>query len=357
MEILLGTNHLQDFTGSEIIILEFAEYFSSLGHNITLFANCAGSPLDKIIENTLGLTIETDPENINPFSYDIVYFQHQVAGLFNYSFDDGAKRETAFIFGRLSRRSYMESGGWLHDQLIADHTFANSLLTAEHLEHVGVKSAITTFHNAAPPAYFRDRVSYAPKPLVMTVISNHADPVLLEAINLLKSQHIVRHLGRSGTGQQLVTPEIIQESDLVVSIGKSVQYALTSRTPVYVYDHFGGPGYLDESNFDRAARYNFTGRCCGRKLSPTDLAEDIAGNYKKGVDFAQSVSSATLARYHLPTYLDKMLSIPPTSNADRLKAMSENRFLAQERMLAEHIRVLYRDRAALKSVITDAMKR
>ncbi|WP_042444333.1 hypothetical protein [Azospirillum sp. B510] len=351
MDILLATNHLHDFTGSEVIILEFAEYFQSLGHRVRLFANWVGQPMQGELERRLGVTVENEPARIFPFDYDLAYMQHQVAGLFNYRLHGESKEKTSFVFGRLSRRSFLESGGWLHDRLLADRILANSVLTAEHLRLTGGQIPVSTFHNAAPAAFFRDRPSASGTLRTITIITNHADPSLMAAAGILSSRFQVRHIGKSGSEQRLVTPEMVHGSDLVISIGKSVQYALAARTPVFVYDHFGGPGYLDGSNFHNAASFSFSGRCCSRKLDADDLAEEIVRDYAKGIAFANADNDAMLRTFYLPDHLDRSLTLEPMSNRERQGLMGRNLFLIQERMMAEYVRSTYIEKIMLLDAI------
>ena len=56
---------------------------------------------------------------------------------------------------------------------------------------------------------------------------------------------------------ELVTPELIQKYDVVLTIGKTVQYALLGNKVVYCYDHFGGMGYLSLKNYEIARYHNF----------------------------------------------------------------------------------------------------
>ena len=162
------------------------------------------------------------------------------------------------------------------------------------------------------------------------------------AADLLRSQCIVDHYGRTGDEVKRITPSRIAKSDLVISIGKTIPYALVSRIPVYVYDHFGGPGYLSSQNFEMAALYNFTGRCSNRKLSAKEIFDEVIEGYAAGVAFARDSPSSWLKKYFLPNYLCLLDRQPTMSNGDRRNIMERTPFLVQERMLAEHVRNTYR---------------
>ncbi|WP_245261733.1 glycosyltransferase [Ancylobacter sp. FA202] len=337
MNILIATNHLALYGGSEIVCLEMAEYFKSRGHRLTVFASVAAAPMADIFGSRLGVKIVTDPREIAPFRYDLAYIQHQVAGLFDYRRDAHSLEKTAFVFGKLGRRSFMESGGWRHDRVLADAYFANSEETANSLRGAGVQAPITVFHNAAPAAFFRPSSATQGTLRTITLISNHNDPELMGAIDRLALDHKVQRIGLRQGRQAMVTPVVIHASDLIVSIGKSAPYALAGGVPVFVYDHFGGPGYLTHDNFDRAARFNFSGRCCERRLDAAALAKEIVDGYARGRAFIGELGAKGLARYRLEPYLDAMLATVPSDNAARAAHLAADPMIAQERLLATYV--------------------
>ncbi|AMN40370.1 glycosyl transferase family protein [Rhodoplanes sp. Z2-YC6860] len=324
-----------------MVALEWATHFHALGYEICLFANSAGRTMAKLAAERLGITPTDDSSQIRPFTYDLVYAQHQVLPLFGYDETAEDLQTTRIIIGRLSRRSFMESGGWAYERALADAVFANSALTAEHLLSVGVTTPITVFHNAAPNAFFRSHFDKPATPRRITVVSNHLDPDVLGALEILKRSAQVQVFGGTATTSTLVCPEIIAATDLVISIGKTVQYALASRTPVYVYGHFGGPGYLDPENIERAHRFSFTGRCCERPLSAERLAQEILDQYGKGVAFARASTDRWLQTFRLEPYLEAAATLPARSNDEKRSALKREKMIPQERLMAEHARENY----------------
>jgi len=342
--ILVATNQFFHLSGSEVVALEVVEYFAARGCHVTFYSNLTGSALASSSFKNLGrVRVVDNPADIQPFTYDMVYAQHQVLGLFNYEPSILDVYQTSIFTGRLSRKAYLESGGWLHDRILGDHVLANSELTAEHLNQIGHPGPITNFRNAAPESFFRLPVVPKRQLRRALVVTNHGDAELMKAIAILRQSIEVEHVGRSGSQVKRITPQLIASADIIVSIGKTIPYGSAGRVPVYVYDHFGGPGYLDEGNFDLAARFNFTGRCCNRKLSATDIASDVMDRFYQGVSFANDISRECLETFYLPTYLN-MLAEPQTrSNAEKRQEMRDNPFLTQERMLASYVRNTYRD--------------
>lgn len=341
MKILIGTNQLGPIAGSEIVAFEFAAQFRERGHEVHLFANLSGTPMADLCRKRLGVEVITTPEAVDPLSYDLLYLQHHVAGLFAFRETGHMREKTAIVFGRLGRRTFMESGGWRHDRILADHVFANSELTAEKLKAVGTEAPVTVFYNAAPDAFFRDRPSVGGRLKTITVVTNHPDPDLFQALEVLSRTCDIRRIGQGLPDYQLVTPQTIHDSDLVIAIGKTVPYALAARTPVYVYDHFGGPGYLRPDTFANARRHNFSGRCCERRLPPDALAAEIVHDYPQGVAFARDLADAELDRFKLQRHADLMLAVAPSCNRTRLAALAADPMIENERQLAEHVRIFY----------------
>lgn len=338
MKILIATNHLQRISGSEVVALEFATYFQRAGHAIDVYANWAGQPMADIFQTRLGRPIITNPEAVRPLSYDFAYIQHQVAGLFAYEEGPGDLPATAIAFGRLSRRSFMESGGWAHDNALGDVTVANSELTAQRLGETGIRHPVWVSYNPAPGAFHAAIRPLPDRPRRILVVSNHDDRDLLAAVALLRGTTDVLHIGRTGDEQRLVSPVDIGTADVVVSIGKSIQYALASHTPAYVYDRFGGPGYLDAGNFEAAALANFSGRCCETRRTPAELVADIMDDYGRGRAFAQD-AGRDLGRYRLEPFLDRLLALPPRPNSERRADLLASRpAIELERMMALHVR-------------------
>lgn len=336
--LLVATNHLRDIAGSEVVALEWATYFKSIGYDVTMFANLVGGVMTRLATERLGIAPTDDAAQVRPFTFDLVYAQHHVLPLFNYEASAEDLETTRIVIGRLARRSFMESGGWAYERALADAVFANSVLTAAHLSSVGVKAPIRVFHNAAPAGFVRGYVERPAKPRRITVVSNHLDPDLVGALAILSSSVEVQQYGVQRTSGALIGPEIVADTDLIISIGKTVQYALLSRTPVYVYDHFGGPGYLEPGNIELVHRFSFTGRCCERRLRPEQLAQDILDHYGKGLAFARASTDEWLSAFRLEPYLDHAAAMPARSNAEKRQALRGEPMISQERMMAIHTR-------------------
>lgn len=125
--------------------------------------------------------------------------------------------------------------------------------------------------------------TYGMSPKKIAIVSNHVPPELIEARELLTQQGCEVDIYGLGFKVSLITPEVLNEYDLVITIGKTVQYAMTLRLPVYCYDMHGGPGYLSAEELDRAAFYNFSGRGFPKKSAQV-IAEEVIGQYGNNLE-------------------------------------------------------------------------
>lgn len=104
-----------------------------------------------------------------------------------------------------------------------------------------------------------------------------------------------------------IEPKDLRNCDAVITIGKTVQYALAMKRPVYCYDRFGGPGWLDHRNVELAAHYNFSGRCCSRRIAADEIVSEIVQGYSSARMDTDRLFSILGEDYLLNQKLDKVL--------------------------------------------------
>ena len=340
MRVLIGTNHFRDLAGSELVALEIAEHFRGIGAQVEIYANIAGSPIASQAAES-GIPVVTDPRLVKPLTFDIVYFQHQIGCLFQYQEDNQDKESSLFVLGRLSTSEFLESSGWDHEAILGDAYLTNSAEAAAHVALNGAQLPIYTLENAAPDVFHQINPETSSDRSLENIllISNRQCDELQAAMTLLGAEGIeCTHFGMTGEHIERIVPSTLAKHDLVITFGKSVQYCLASGTPVYVYGMFGGPGYLNEENFELAAAYNFSGRCCGRRLTPQQIVAAVKAGYGDNVMFSRGLTERA-SRWHLPTHLKFLAGLPRSSNAERRRRMGSNlSAFIRERRLQQFLR-------------------
>lgn len=356
MHILFALNQFDGLAGGTLVPLEVAEYLRSLGNHCLIVGNHVADPLLSEARNA-GIEVSDDPQSINAFDFDLVWAQGHTVPLLR--FEAGKSERTRFVFSHLSTQYGFETPGLVFEPLLADSVLANSPETEAHLLALGIPSdRISIFPNPAPAAFWMSR---QPRTKLRTVrlISNHPPKEAVETLKVLESRGIrTRWIGNKGQYQVRVTPDLINRSSAILSIGKSVQYAIAGGAPAYVYDRFGGPGYLNPENFERAAWANFSGRCCRRVVSADEIASEIIDGFAAASDFTANLSEARLGFYRLENHVDRALSLDAPSNADRLTLLQESEpMLRRERALALSLREHFRGHKSHNAVVKVLRKR
>ena len=209
--------------------------------------------------------------------------------------------------------------------------------TASHLLDEVDTSRLAVFGNPAPDAFAFERASYSASLRRLLVVSNHLPPELSEAMHRLRDRVEVRVRGNesgNGGGSSRIGPADIEWADGVVSIGKTVQYALVSGTPIYCYDYFGGPGWLSAPNLDAARYANFSGRGFDGKTAP-QIADELVSGFLDAQSFAIEFRATAVDQYVLSSAMKRLLaSLRPlrASNLPEADIASHQRLQDQRRI-------------------------
>lgn len=275
---LIATSRFHDLAGSEITALEIATHLAASGWSVTIAAFEIGSSLREAAGLANVTLVNLGANEEISASWDLIWTFHAMA--YYAVFIDRSLTGKKVIFSSLSHFEPIECPP------IETHPIdAFTVNSKEHLqffkaEYPEYADRVMCLPNSAPDLYFQFASSHdkPSPPRRICVVSNHPPRELLDAMQLLNTQGIdVDLIGIDGT-PRLIRPEILLDYDCIVTIGKTTQYCLAVGIPVFCYDQFGGPGWIRRSNIDRAAAYNFSGRCSKKKLSSQKLIEKILSN-------------------------------------------------------------------------------
>lgn len=249
--------HLVEFGGSELVTVELAEFYASAGYEVTLFSPKIGVPLLETIKyrDKIKLTTEA-PQQSELKTFDIVWSHH---GLLLDSINSKNKeRHQIIVSNHMS--SYVPEEFPKYDPALVDFIFANSAETRAVMPERHQQKC-RLFQNPSPSVTRGHELNNKDKPRALS-ITNHRPAELVSAIiDHAKDIYFV-FMGKNTEYYERLSPNRLRElnPDFVICNGKTVQYALIAEVPVFLYDQFGGCGWLTEKNFERAEYYNFSGR-------------------------------------------------------------------------------------------------
>ena len=322
MNILFTGYYFDGYHGSMMHICEIGKYLKSFGHNIYI-ASCIIDDKIKKYTEELGLNLYYADEIPLDIHYDLIWAYH--FPIINYLYQKQIKYDK-IICGCLS--------GFLHPletpPLFCKNNnipiFVNSKETKSNLikEYPVFENKVDILINSVPDEFLlHKKTTYDNSLKKIAIVSNHVPKELLETIRTFKRMKIKVDIFGSEFKHIPVTPELLSDYDLIITIGKTVQYALFMGIPVYNYDYMGGSGYIRLNNIDNEEFYNFSGRSHNRKLSSDDIICEILAYYKDTLLEMDKIQEIARQRYSLSQNINNILAIVENMPNNKLEITEE----------------------------------
>ena len=336
--ILITQPILHSFCGSTVVTIELAEYLQKCGAKVEVYSYTLDSPVvEEFRKRKIKVTTTDDNPIMKMRDYDYIWIHSQVMpeSLCKQLSSLSKRKGPIFIFLHMSTHDYIpDEFQWIYsfEDKIADKVlFISEEIEKSHLDLMEKDIPTGYFRNPAPSSYIKRNKKGAKHTIGrVLIVSNHAPIEVEAAASILRSNGIiVDHLGGNGKRYSLISPKDINNYDAIITIGKTVQYCLLSKKPAYVYDIFGGPGYLGNKNYKTAKEYNFSGRGFGKKDAET-IADEIISRYNDALNFSGSLSETELRDFSLEYVLENVFNGIKKKNKDGIsKAQELSIFYAQ----------------------------
>ncbi|MBQ7670144.1 MAG: hypothetical protein IJS45_05425 [Clostridia bacterium] len=337
-KVLLTNFEIVQFSGSEINCITLAERFHSKGYEVYIGALNFGDPLYSEIKD-LGYTLINLLEGGFDFSaieFDIIWAQHSF--LLDWLIFEKNVRAKKIVASSLSGKEPFECMPLYAGEL--SMILANSYETKEKLETVENVKDVSLFENYSFMRYF-ERGTNVTELRRIAIVSNHIPDEENSAAAILRDKgYPVDVYGLSGI-KKLVTDEVLSDYDAVVTIGKTVQFAMSLAIPVYVYDIHGGPGYLSLENLDKCRLKNFSGRGFSKK-SGDAIADEIVNDFPSALKDKEALRAFAKENFCFETIFDSTLEkLEHAKNTDvagiKEKYASLSRNISLSKKIAEYV--------------------
>lgn len=302
-KVLITNFGIVQFTGSEINTSTIAKRLKEIGYEVYLGVIETDSPLYDVVKENFDHVIYL-LENDFDFSkteFDLVWTHHSF--LLDWLIFEKGLKAKKIITSSLSPNEPFESAPIYANELSL--TIANSPETYEQLTKVEDVKNVYLFENYSFSSYFNKNINIKELKNI-AVVSNHIPEEEMQAIELLREKkYNVDIYGFAGT-QTLITNEILEKYDCIVTIGKTVQYAMSLKIPVYIYDIHGGDGYLTIENMEQNRSHNFSGRGFDKKDANT-IANEIIENFEKELEQLEDIKQYALSNFNFEQKIDEIL--------------------------------------------------
>lgn len=321
--VLFTSNHLLGWTGSETLLMTLVGGLLERGYPLAVYArHCDQHWLDAHFDPRIRLT--DDLATLRDVPFNVAHIQHsscllEVRATFPVlpavfsslgvlpfleqppPFDLGVSRYLAIseeVCDNLARQGIPRQEIYILRNTVSDRQFFPTSPIREHPEHILVLSYKMTEAN-------KDLLRQAAGRIGATI----------------------RFVGNDAVTPNTQLNGLINEADVVVSLGRGVIEAmLCGRVPL-VYDIHGGDGLVTPENIHELWACNFSGRRYRREYSVTTLVEEL-GNYRQ--EHGSHLKELAVAHFGLQANLDRLTSlyrgIPSTHLPPQLESQATLEF-------------------------------
>ena len=304
MKTLILNQYMKNFTGSEINAVQLADCLQKRGEQVDIGTFIIKDPICSVLKQYNINTLNLYGDHFQA-DYDLVWAHHAPTLTYYLYYYEVAKPKV--IFSSLSTIINLEAPPFYIDEipLFLSHNPVNTKTLVAN----GVpQEKIHYFPNYAPSYFFdQPRETHHPSPRKIAVISNHPPIELRCFAQLVKTRNVdIRFIGVEDKSV-FIDENVLNEFDLVVTIGKTVIYCFAMKIPVYCYDHFGGPGYITPENFEMSREHNFSGLGFNRFLNAEELEKDIFSQYRDAVEHLDYLHEQCRTKFNLERNLDVLM--------------------------------------------------
>lgn len=286
---------------------ELGNYFHNIGYNVYCVGVISHDDVKELFAKNHVKFI-----NINDFDYniefDLIWAHH--FPILPYLIKHGLKYKRV-INSCISNILPIERLIWFEKNidlyLCLDDRTKNMFIDEYNIS----ENKIIVLPNTAPDNFYTYKHKQNKKLKNIAVVSNHAPEEIKNALKILKQKgyNTIIYGGKNSID---ITPKILSKYDVIITIGKTVQYCLAMGIPVYNYDHFGGSGYISTKNIDVEESRNFSGRSFCTKKSADQIAEEIIKYYNSVLQEQNKLKQTAVKRYKLSSRISEIIDILQT---------------------------------------------
>lgn len=305
-KVLITVNSLNNFSGSELVTFNLAKFLKNAGAEVTIAVLKIGQPLLELVVKEKINAVDVNYE-LKDKKYDLIWAHHGVV-LTTCLFDWKVTADKV-VFSSLGPTEKLERPPIYVNNLSL--CLCNSQETRDAAIKYNVKKELLyVFPNSVEEECLK--ISKAVKNNAIekiAIVSNHVCNEVFYAAYLLRNVGIEVDIFGLGYKMVYVSPQLLKQYDVILTIGRTVQYALIIGIPVYCYDIFGGPGWITIENVLNEEYYNFSGRGTSISKDPWTIANEIILGYKNAVNQVNSLKDYSRRKFVLKDNIEGVFNL------------------------------------------------
>ena len=320
IKLLLTNHHFFDYTGSEVYTLTLAEHLKKLGLDVIIYSPFVGK---KLIEEVKKFNIEvySDLNEIKNEKFDLAHVHHSTTAI-----------EVRHFFPELPI-IYLSHGvlPFLEQPPVINLNIFDFISISDETERnlqkkVDDSVSFYKFTNIVDNEKFFPFTPINESPKSILIISSRLDEAKAKTIKqaCLRIGLNYRFIGgKFGKVNSDELAKLINNADIVFSLGRgAIEAMMCGRVPL-IYDYLGGDGLVTPENFHEIRKNNFSGRRYSQHFTVDELIQEI-NKYQQSygedlLKLANKYFSAEIWTNKMPEYYAEVLNknIPLLSASDK----------------------------------------
>lgn len=313
MKRILFTNlFFKGFTGTELVTLSQANYFLNKGYDVDIFTLEFGSPLKEHISEKIRVVTLGNIDELYE-KYDVMIGRHYP--LVDY---------LLFTRGIQPERIYSECCSyWLPIEaypIYYKNLTLCGVVSSKIINELSSKgydtSDVYLMPNSATDEYFNTTWQGDGTLKKIAIVSNHPQTELKQFKEFAENEGDFQvDIYGMHHKYELVTPELLSEYDLIISVAKTIYYALAIGIPAYTYDESCTVGYITCDNYKENLNNNFDNDTEFKKKTAKELFNDITSNYQSAFNDRDELKSYARTDFSFNNLMDDLIdrieALPP----------------------------------------------
>lgn len=273
LHILLTNHHLISYQGSENFTFTIADFLRRQGHQVSIYSVYIGklkSDFEKI-----GVPVVADLKLLKNTDFDLAHVHHHINAY-----------EVRHYFPALPIILLCHGVVFLENPPPLDLKISQYMATSERVRDtmigLGVENnKIKIFRNMVDSEKFYPRFPINRTPQKALILSNKMD---YNTENVIRQACKALHIKTKFVGARFKKmcykniPALLNEADIVFSLGRGVIEAMFCERIPIIFDYEGGDGMVTSSTIADMMTCNFSGNLSNEKYSPFALI-DILKRY------------------------------------------------------------------------------
>lgn len=302
--ILFTSVGFKNFAGSELVTLSQINYFLEKNWAVDVFTLEYDNPLKDFVDSRVNVITLNNITKIKK-NYDLIIArQYPLLDYVLFTLKVQAKR---VYYECVSYRIPIDAYPIYYKHLTLNGAISTRVIN--EMKKIGYDTTnIYYMRNYATKEFFD--VDYNRNSVLknIAIVSNHVPKELEDFKDYSKKNSDINvDIYGMHHNYKLITAELLEDYDLVISIGKTIFYSVAMGIPSYTYDELCTVGYITRENYKENLNNNFANSLVYNKKTGKEIFDDIIKNYDSVVKQTDVLKKMAKDDFYFDNLMDELV--------------------------------------------------